>query len=83
MRVSPEFITRFITPHTAPGETMFDGFTGVRTADLAARLCEMLTDRVKANAAKIVLVVKWALATHCFVSRVQCLPLLPNISQIH
>ena len=42
-KISPETIALLIAAHTAPGDTVFDGFAGSGTTGLAALLCEAPT----------------------------------------
>ena len=58
-KISPETIALFIATHTKPGDTVFDGFAGSGTTGLAALLCEDPPERLRQDAARLNLNVKW------------------------
>ena len=58
-KISPEAIALFIATHTKPGDTVFDGFAGSGTTGLAALLCEDPPERLRQEAARLGLNVKW------------------------
>lgn len=58
-KISPEAIALFISAHTKPGDTVFDGFAGSGTTGLAALLCENPSAELRAEAKRLGLDVQW------------------------
>ena len=58
-KISPEAIALFIAAHTKPGDTVFDGFAGSGTTGLAALLCENPPPKLRDEAKRIGLNVRW------------------------
>ena len=58
-KISPEAIALFIAAHTKPGDTVFDGFAGSGTTGLAALLCENPPPKLRDEAKRIGLDVRW------------------------
>ena len=60
-KISPEAIALFIAAHTAPGDTVFDGFAGSGTTGLAALLCGNPPYQLRAEAKRLGLNVRWGI----------------------
>ncbi len=58
-KISPEAIALFIASHTAPGDTVFDGFAGSGTTGIAALLCGSPTAAMRDEAQRLGLTVQW------------------------
>ena len=58
-KISPEAIALFIAAHTDPGDTVFDGFAGSGMTGVAALLCEDPPARLREEARRLGLKVKW------------------------
>ena len=58
-KISPEAVALFIAAHTAPGDTVFDGFSGSGTTGLAALLCGNPPDELRSEAERLGLKVQW------------------------
>lgn len=58
-KISPEAIALFIATHTDPGDTVFDGFAGSGTTGVAVLLCEDPPARLREEARRLGLNVKW------------------------
>ena len=58
-KISPEAIALFISAHTRPGETVFDGFAGSGTTGLAALLCGDPTPGMRDEAKRLRFDVCW------------------------
>jgi len=58
-KISPEAIALFIAAHTKPGDTIFDGFAGSGTTGLGALLCEDPPQKLRDEAEKLGIKVKW------------------------
>lgn len=86
-KISPEAIALFISSHTNPGDTIFDGFAGSGTTGIAALLCATPTAAMRDEAKKLGIQVKWGArravlqeigVLGCFVGQMLCNP--PNPS---
>ena len=58
-KISPEAIALFISAHTKPGDTVFDGFAGSGTTGVAALLCEDPPLALRAEAERLGLDSQW------------------------
>ena len=58
-KISPETIALLIAAHTAPGDTVFDGFAGSGTTGLAALLCDAPTPELLRATKLIPVKVQW------------------------
>lgn len=58
-KISPEAIALFISAHTKPGDTVFDGFAGSGTTGVAALLCEDPPLALRAEAQRLGLGSQW------------------------
>ena len=58
-KIDPEALSLFIASHTQPGDTVLDVFAGSGTTGIAARLCEVPTERMIKQVEEMGLAVIW------------------------